>query len=82
MSALDLFEPALRLLHSSSARPCASRMISLRFVLRRRLDFVGELLCCHERVAEVGLALAMLDEQRFAAHEVLPQPIDFAERVS
>ena len=56
-------------------------MISLDFGLRRLLDFVGQALCGQQRVAQVGLALAVLVEERFLAHQVLAQPIDLAQRV-
>ena len=75
----------------SSTRPCdllgqqvgaALRLADdqLRFVLRRRLHLVGQLLRRHQRVAQRVLALAMLDQQRLAARQVLAQPIDLAQR--
>ena len=79
--ALDFLEPALRLLQQQIRPPLRLADDELRFGLGRFLDLVRQPLRGQQRVAEVGLALAMLGEQRLLAHEILPQPVDLAERV-
>ena len=79
--ALDLLEPDLRLLDEQVGASLRFADDQLGFVLRRFLDLVREPLRRQQRVAQVGLALAVLAEQRFHAREVAAQAVDLAQRV-
>ena len=79
--AFDLLEPTLRLLQQEIRTSLRLADDELRFGLGRFLDLVRQALSGQQRVAEVGLALAMLAEQRLLAHQILPQAVDLAERV-
>ena len=66
---------------SRSPRPCASRTIILASFCAARLDLVGESLRREQRVAEGGLAVAVLAQAGLHALEILAEPIDLPQRV-
>ena len=79
--ALDFFEPTLCLLQQQVGAALGLADDELGFGLRRLLDFVGQALRGQQRVAQVGLAVTVLVEERFLAHQVLAQAVDLAQRV-
>ena len=78
---LDFLEPALRLLQQQVGASLRFADDELGLGLRRLLDLVRQPLRGQERIAQVGLAVAMLGEQRFLPHQILPEPIDLPQRV-
>ena len=78
---LDFFESALRLLKEQIGAALRLANDQLGLGLRRLFDLVCQPLGGQERVAEVVLALAVFDEERFLSNEVLSKTVDFPQRM-
>ena len=78
---VELVKPHLRLLDQDVGAPLGLAEDELALGLRGFLELLRQPVCRQQRVAEIVLALAVLREERFHAHQVAAEAIDLPHRV-